>query len=166
MKWIFLRNVRATAELTVGLAIALVRHIVPAANSVHDGVWNRDLFRGGELYGNTAGIVGMGRLGTLVAGLLRAFGMKVLGYDPRDDFPVEAAERTASLEELLGRSDLVVLLVRDDESTRHLIGAQQFAAMRAGAVLVNTSRGGIVNEQALLAAPPIGPIGRRRARRA
>ncbi len=154
----FLRNIRATAELTVGLAIALMRHIVPAANSVLDGVWNRDLFRGGELYGNTAGIVGMGRLGTLVAGYLRAFGMTVLGYDPRADFPVEAAERAASLEELLCRSNLVVLLARYDESTRHLIGSRQFAVMKSGAVLVNTSRGGIVDEHSLLAALESGRL--------
>lgn len=154
----FLRDIRATAELTVGLAIAVMRHLAPAAKSVLGGVWNRDLFRGSELYGNTVGIVGMGRLGTLVAGYLRAFGMTVVGYDPREDFPVEAAERSVSLDELLGRSDLVVLLARYDESTRHLIGARQFAAMRAGAVLVNTSRGGIVDEQALLTALESGHL--------
>jgi D-3-phosphoglycerate dehydrogenase / 2-oxoglutarate reductase len=154
----FLREVRATAELTVGLSIALMRHIVPAADAVRQGQWNRDLFRGGELYGNTAGIVGMGRLGTLVAGYLRAFGMTVLGCDPRDDFPFEAAERVASLDELLERANLVILLVRYDDSTRHLIGARQFAQMRPGAVLVNTSRGGVVDEDALLAALNSGSL--------
>jgi len=154
----FLRQVRGTAELTVGLAIALMRHIVPAAVAVRQGQWNRDLFRGCELYGNTAGIIGMGRLGTLVAGYLRAFGMTVLGYDPRDDFPVEAAERVASLEELLHRANMVILLVRYDDSTRHLIGARQFAQMRPETVLVNTSRGGVVDEEALLAALDSGSL--------
>jgi D-3-phosphoglycerate dehydrogenase len=154
----FLRGVRGTAELTVGLAIALMRHIAPAARAVRQGQWNRDLFRGGELYGNTAGIVGMGRLGTLVADYLRAFGMTVLGYDPRDDFPSEAAERMASLEELLERANVVILLVRYDSTTRHLIGARQFSQMRPGAVLVNTSRGGVVDEEALLAALHSGSL--------
>ena len=161
----FLREVRGTAELTVGLAIALMRHIAPAAASVRQGNWNRDLFRGNELFGGTVGIVGMGRLGTLAAGYLRAFGMTVLGYDPRDDFPFEAAERVASLHELLRRANLVILLVRYDSSTRHMIGAREFAAMRPGAVLVNTSRGGVVDEEALLAAE-FGISRRRGPRRA
>ena len=154
----FLREVRATAELTVGLALALLRHIPAAAAATRVGQWNRDAFRGGELYGRTAGIVGMGRLGTLVAGYLRAFGMTVLGCDPRDDFPHDAAERTATLNELLARSDLVVLLVSYDASTRGLLGAAQFRSMREGSYLINTSRGGVVDEQALLAALESGRL--------
>jgi D-3-phosphoglycerate dehydrogenase / 2-oxoglutarate reductase len=154
----FLREVRGTAELTIGLSIALMRHVAPAARAVRQGQWNRDLFRGGELFGNTAGIVGMGRLGTLAAGYLRTFGMTVFGYDPREDFPFEAAERVDSLEELLPRAKLVILLVRYDNSTRHLIGAREFGQMRPGAVLVNTSRGGVVDEEALLAALSSGTL--------
>ena len=87
----FLKSIRATAELTIALTLALLRQIPEAASSVEAGHWNRDAFRGRELFGRTAGLVGVGRLGTIVAGYLRAFGMEVLGYDPRPDFPHEAA---------------------------------------------------------------------------
>lgn len=148
----FLRTVRATAELTIGLLLALLRHIPEASGHVRAGGWNRDLFRGSELYGKTAGIVGVGRLGSIVAGYLRAFGMTVIGYDPRPDFPADCCDRVASLDELMARSDVVSLHVSYGEGTRHLIGAPQLARMKPSAVLVNTSRGGVLDEAALLAA--------------
>ena len=97
----FLQQVRATAELTLGLTLALLRRIPAAAAHVREGGWNRDLFRGRELFGHTAGIVGVGRLGRIVASYFRALGMDVIGYDPRPDFPHEAARRVDSLAELL-----------------------------------------------------------------
>ena len=148
----FLREVRATAELTVALALAALRHLPEAAQSVREGRWDRDAFRGRELYGRVAGIVGVGRLGSMVAEYLRAMGMRVLGYDPRPDFPHDLAERVESLQKLLGRADLVTLHVSYGPDTHHLIGEAEFAAMKAGAVLVNTARGGVVDEGALLAA--------------
>ena len=148
----FLKEVRATAELTLALALALLRNIPSAAQSVCQGFWNRDLFRGHELFGKTVGIVGMGRLGPIVAGCFRAFGMDVLGYDPRPDFPHGAARRVEDLDLLIEASDVLSLHVSYSESTRHLIGQEQLSRVRPGAVLVNTSRGGVVDEQALLAA--------------
>lgn len=148
----FLRQVRATVELTLGLTLALLRHLPAAAASVLEGHWDRDPFRGVELYGKTAGIVGMGRLGTLVAEYLRVFGMEVLGYDPREDFPHHAAQRIERLDDLLAASDLVSLHVAYGPDTRHLMSASRFAAMKAGAYLVNTSRGGVVDNAALLVA--------------
>jgi D-3-phosphoglycerate dehydrogenase / 2-oxoglutarate reductase len=146
----FLRTVRATAELTLGLLLALVRRIPAAHAHVLDGGWDRDRFRGRELHGRTAGLVGVGRLGTIVAGLLAALGMEVLGADPRPDFP-DGVTRV-SLEELLTRSDVVSVHASYGPSTRHLIGARELGLLRPGAVLVNTSRGGVVDEGALLAA--------------
>ena len=146
----FLRGLRATAELTVALALALVRRLPEAAEHVRSGGWNRDLFRGRELAGKTAGIVGVGRLGAIVAQLLAAFGMRVLGVDPRTDFPEHLAERRESLDDLLHDSDLVSLHVPYCAETRHLIGSPQLATMKSGAVLVNTSRGGVIDETALL----------------
>ena len=146
----FLKEVRAAAELTVALALALLRRLVPAAASVRAGHWERDRFRGGELYERTVGLVGVGRLGTLVAGYMKAFGARVVGYDPRPDFPTDAAEPTAALHELLACSDLVCLLPSYSEQTRHLMGVDEFASMKEGAYLVNTSRGGVIEEQALL----------------
>ena len=154
----FLRQVRATAELTVALTLALVRHVPAAAAHVIEGGWNRDLFRGHELFGRTAGVVGVGRLGQIVAGYFRAFGMNVIGYDPRPDFPRDAARQMGTLDELLHESDVVSLHVTYNDQTRHLIGREALAAMKPGAVLVNTSRGGIVDEAALLAAMESGHL--------
>lgn len=148
----FLRNVRATAEHTVALALSLIRRLPAAHASVLEGRWDRDAFRGRELYGRTAGLVGLGRLGTIVAGYFRAFGMDVCGYDPRPDFPEALARRCGSLEELFAVADLISLHVTYDASTRHLITARHFAQARSGAVLVNTSRGGVMDQAALLAA--------------
>ncbi len=154
----FLQEIRATAEHTLALSLALLRRIPAAAQHVLGGGWNRDLFRGRELYGRTAGIVGVGRLGRIVAGCFRAFGMDVIGYDPRKDFPHAAARRVDSLNELLAQSDLVSLHVSYDDSTRHLIGPAAFAAMRPGTVLINTSRGGVIDDAALLEALETGHL--------
>lgn len=154
----FLRRVRATAELTMGLMLSLLRHIPASAEDVKAGRWDRDSFRGQELFEKTVGVVGMGRLGSIVAGYLRAFGCHVLGADPRSDFPPDLVERV-SLDELLARSDVVTLHVSYSPSTRHLIDAAALARMKRGAILVNTSRGGIVDEGALLAALESGYLG-------
>ncbi|MBX7100245.1 MAG: D-2-hydroxyacid dehydrogenase family protein [Myxococcaceae bacterium] len=154
----FLKEVRATAELTLGLALALLRHIPAASASVAAGEWARDRFRGHELYRKTAGIVGVGRLGTIVAGYLEALGMSVVGYDVRPDFP-PGLRRAPTLQALLNESDLVSVHVSLEASTRNLLGAEAFAAMKPGAVLVNTSRGGVVDEAAMLAALASGRLG-------
>ena len=154
----FLREVRATAELTVALALALMRRIVPAATSVLRGEWDRDRFRGRELYGKTVGIVGVGRLGKIVAGYLEAIGMELLGFDPHAS-PTNGVRLLPDLRDLLRNADLVTLHVPYEPATRHLIGREELACMREDAVLVNTSRGGVVDERALLAALRDGRIG-------
>jgi D-3-phosphoglycerate dehydrogenase len=154
----FLRDVRATAELTVGLSLALLRHIPSAASAVQAGAWNRDDFRGNELYGKTIGVLGVGRLGTIVARYFTALGARVIGYDPRLDFPSDVAERMPSLEAFLERADLVTVHVSYQTSTHHLLDAQAFARMRPGARLINTSRGGVIDEAALLAALESGHL--------
>lgn len=153
----FLRNVRATAELTIGLALALMRHIPAAAASVLDGEWDRDRFEGRELAGKTAGIVGAGRLGSIVGELLLAFGCRVIGFDRSPGFP-SRLERVDTLDDLLARSDLVSLHVSLNASSRNLIGAKELGRMKPSAVLINTSRGGVVDEGALLEALERGTI--------
>ena len=148
----FLKKVRATAELTMGLALSLLRRIPQAALHVREGGWDRDLFRGTELYEKTAGIIGMGRLGTIVADYCHAFGMNVVGYDVRKDWPSGVATRLDSIEAVMARSDLVSVHVKYDESTHHLITADHIAAMQPHAVLVNTSRGGVIDDEALATA--------------
>lgn len=155
----FLKDIRATAELTIGLTLALLRKIPQAAADVMAGNWNRDVFRGGELHGKTIGLVGVGRLGTIVARYFRAFDANVIGYDPRPDFPHEAANRVDSLDALLERADIVSLHVNYHAGTRHLLSSPEFARMKLGAVLVNTSRGGVVDEDAMLAALRTGRLG-------
>lgn len=145
----FLRTVRATAEHTVALALALLRRLPAAHHHVLEGGWDRDLFRGRELGDKVVGLVGVGRLGTLVAGYFRAFGCTVLGYDPRPDYPHDVAERVATLPELLARVDILSLHLTYDRSTRHLIDAAQLAHLRPHAVLINTARGGVLDDRAL-----------------
>jgi len=154
----FLKKVRATAELTIALTLALLRHIPEATASVNGGTWDRDLFRGRELFEKTAGVIGLGRLGNIVAGYFRAFGMRVIGYDPRPDFPLDVAERAGTLHELLGQCDVVSIHVKYDESTRHLFRREHFECMKHSSVLINTSRGGIVDDKALLWALESGRI--------
>lgn len=148
----FLRNVRATAEHTIALALSLIRRLPAAHASVLEGRWDRDAFRGREIFGRTAGVIGMGRLGSIVASYFRAFGMAVIGYDPRPDYPVGIADRCSSLEDLFSNADLITVHVAYKPSTRHLISSHLLALVRPGAVLINTSRGGIVDQTALLAA--------------
>jgi D-3-phosphoglycerate dehydrogenase / 2-oxoglutarate reductase len=154
----FLKNVRATAELTVGLTLSLLRNLPAAHAAARGGSWDRDRFRGRELFGRTVGIIGMGRLGTLVAGYFRAFGTRVIGFDPREDFPSDAAERMPTLGDLLAQSDIIVVLVKYDDSTRHLLAKREFAQIKHGAVLINTSRGGVVDEAALIVALESGRL--------
>jgi D-3-phosphoglycerate dehydrogenase len=145
----FLREVRATAELTLGLAIALMRHIPRAAADVMNGNWCRDKWRGHELHGKTVGIVGVGRLGSIVARYYGVFGMRILGYDPRPDFPTGVVP-VASLPELFERCDLVSIHAAYNETTHHLIDRAVLSRARPHMVLVNTARGNIVDEAALL----------------
>lgn len=144
-----LRHVRATAEHTVGLLLALLRQIPAASAAAAAGEWDRDKFPGHELYEKTTGIVGVGRLGTLVAGYLRAFGMRILGTDPDATIADGVLDERCDLPSLLRRSDVVSLHVPYDATTHHLIGERELAAMAPHAVLINTSRGGVVDEASL-----------------
>jgi len=149
----FLKSIRATAELTVGLALALLRGIPSAARHVRSGGWNRDLFRGRELFEKTVGVVGYGRLGEIVGHYLLAFGATVLAADPnRDAASVEPGVGLVPLDELLRRSEVVTLHVNLDSGTARFFGRRELALMRPGAVLVNTARGELVDEEALLEA--------------
>lgn len=147
----FLDQIYATAEHTLALALALVRNIPAACQHVTAGGWDRDSFRGRELHGKTAGIIGFGRVGRMVAGYFHALGMNVLTTDTDPaKRPTSPAVRMVSLHELLDQSDLLSLHLPFTESTRGFFGASQFARMKPGAWFVNTSRGEIVDQQALL----------------
>lgn len=145
----FLDSVTATAEHTWGLLIALARHLLPAATSVTRGEWDRDRFRGTQLSRKTLGIVGFGRLGSIVADYARAFRMQVVFHDPYVESADADIEKLA-LDDLLARSDVVSLHAAYSDATRGLIGAREFERMKPTAVLINTARGEIVDEAALL----------------
>jgi D-3-phosphoglycerate dehydrogenase / 2-oxoglutarate reductase len=152
----FLRGVRATAELTLGLALALLRKIPQAVRSVNDGEWNRDLFQGAELFEKQVGIVGVGRLGSIVASYFSALGAKVVGYDPYASFA--GVERAGTLEELFERSDIISLHVSYTSETHHLIDDKVLSRARPGSVLINTARGGVIEPGALVRALESGRL--------
>ena len=148
----FLKDVRGTAEFTVGLILALLRHLPASVEHVRGGGWNRDLFQGGELYGKNIGIVGYGRLGRIVARYARAFEAKVLACDPA--VPADSAEPgvvMVPLDTLLRQSDIVSLHVSLTSDTRQFFGAREFERMKEGSWFINTARGELVDEAALLA---------------
>lgn len=139
-------NARAVAELTVGLAIDLLRGITRLDRSVRGGGWER--VPGRELADRTWGVLGAGATGRAVAGLAAAFGMSVIGYDPYA--PADCGVALVGLDELLGRADVVSMHLPATPETRGLLDAAAFARMRAGAVLVNVGRGDALDEAALI----------------
>lgn len=158
------RNAPAAAELAVALGLAALRRIGEVHATMRDGAWRSDLYAydacGGELDGAEVGVVGHGAIGRRVGGVLRALGAHVLVADPYAspaDLP-EGFELT-SLDDLLGRARLVTLHARLTDDTRGMIGAAQLARMPAGAVLVNTARGALVDSDALAAALRSGHLG-------
>ena len=148
-------NALSAAEHTMALLLALARRVPEGDRSVRSGGWERKRLSGVELAGKTLGIVGLGRIGCLVAERARAFGMRLAAYDPFVSGGLAAAagvELTSSLEELMGRSDFLSVHVPLTAETRGLIGAGALEAARPGLRLVNTARGGVVDEEALAAA--------------
>jgi len=154
-------NVISAAEHTVALVLAQVRNIPQAHDALRGGRWERSRFEGAELYGKTLGIVGLGRVGTLVAHRLLAFGMRLLAYDPyvSRERAAQMDVELASLDEVLARADVVTVHLPKTTETVGLIGPAELARMKPGARLVNTSRGGIVDEQALAKAVESGHLG-------
>jgi len=138
-------NTIAVAELTLGLLLALARDLPTAVATARGGGWSRS--PGWELDGKTLGLVGLGRIGRAVAARASAFGMRVIGHDP---FVRDVPDVTpVALDELWATADAVSLHLGLDAGTRHLVDAGVLARLKPGAVLINTSRGGLVDEAAL-----------------
>ncbi|MDP2895844.1 MAG: D-glycerate dehydrogenase [bacterium] len=147
----------ATADLAWALLFAAARRIIPADKYTRAGefkAWGPMLFLGADVTGKTLGIIGAGRIGTAVAMRSRGFGMSVLYCDPvRNDFlEKELSARLVSLEELLREADFVSLHVNLTPETRHLIGERELGLIKPTAYLINTSRGPVVDEEALVGA--------------
>jgi phosphoglycerate dehydrogenase-like enzyme len=143
-----LDRITATAELAWALVLACARRLPAAFDASRSGRWARDELRGHQLAGKTCGIVGCGRLGSMVADYARAFRMTVLGHDVAD-VRLPGTEHV-SLDELLARSDVVSLHIHLTEANRGLLDRQRLGRMKPGALLVNTSRGAIVDEAAVI----------------
>ena len=144
-------NAAAVAEHTMALILGWYKNIVYLDSFLKAHRDSRELrYSGGELCGKTVGIIGLGTIGQRVSALCRAFGINVLGYS-RHPKPVQGVEYVC-LEELLARSDVVSLHVPATPETRHMIGRQAFQRMKPSAILVNTARGPVVHEAALVEA--------------
>lgn len=155
----FLRTIRGTAEHSLALTLALLRNLVGAVESVREGEWNRDDFRGREISGSTVGIVGVGRIGTMMAAIFNDLGASVIGYDSGSVVFPDELGRVHSLHELLGASDIVTLHANYRRGQAPIMGQEEFARMRPGAVLINTARGGLIDEGALIGALETGRLG-------
>jgi len=155
-----LRQVKSTAELTWALLLALVRHLPRACNDVHEGNWRRRPFLGDELDGRTLGIVGCGRLGRIVAGYGLAFGMTVLVHDiAREQIDAAPAGVSGcSFQDLLSTADVVSLHLPLNDRTRGYLSRDRLACFKPDAVLINTARGELVDETAMLEALESGRL--------
>ena len=154
----FLNGVPATAEHTWALLLAAVRQIPDAVNSVRAGGWSRDAFRGRELRGKRLGLLGFGRVGEQVASFGRAFGMRIAAFDPKRRGWPSGITRCRSLSQLLRQADVLSVHVPFTEETRGLIDAEGLRRLPRGALLINTSRGGLLDEQAVVDALRAGRL--------
>lgn len=144
----------AVAEHTLGLMLALARHIPEGNASMKSGNWEKANLIGSSLGGKTLGIIGVGRIGSALAVLVQGFRMKVLGTDPYkgDTYVRSRGVEPVEFDELLGRADFISVHVPLNDETRELINREALSKVKPGAYLVSTARGGIVAETALLSA--------------
>jgi len=154
-------NVLSAAEHTMALLLAQARNIPQASAALKQGRWERSRWEGVELYGKTLGVIGLGRIGTLVAQRALAFGMRLVAYDPfvsRDRARQLGIELTTSLEDLVSQADFLTIHVSKTPETMGMVGADLLAKAKPGLRLVNTARGGIVDEAALADAVVSGAV--------
>ncbi|HEU0165686.1 MAG TPA: phosphoglycerate dehydrogenase [Thermomicrobiales bacterium] len=153
-------NATSAGEHTIALLLAITRQIPHANESTHAGRWERKLIKPIDIRHKTVGIVGLGRVGSIVATRLKAFEMEVIAYDPYitagrfDELGVEQV----TLDELLGRADVVTFHVPSTDETHHLLRAETIARLKPGAIVINAARGEIVDQDALAEAIRSGHV--------
>lgn len=154
-------NTVSAGEHAMALLLGLVRRVPWAAESMRRGEWDRKAFSGTELRGKVLGIVGLGRIGTHLTGLARAFGMQIIAHDPflPEQRAQELRVELCELDAMLVRADVVTLHLPLTDETRHLIDARRLGIMKRSAILINTARGGLVDEAALIKALESGALG-------
>ena len=155
-----LANSVSAAEHAFGLMLSVARNIARGDASIRSGRWDRAKFRGVELDGKTLGLVGMGRIGSLVAQRALAFGMRVLAYDPyiTAEQARAAGGELRDLDSLLADSDFISLHLPRTPETENLLGREAFAKAKRGVRIINASRGGIIDEEALVEAIRDGQV--------
>jgi len=154
-------NIISAAEHTMAMLMATARNIPAACASLSRGEWKRAEYQGVELYGKTLGIIGVGRIGALVAERASGFGMTLIGFDPfisAQKAKSLGMEMKPSVEEVLEEADFITLHVPKNKDTYHMLGAKQFALAKTGARIINVSRGGVIDELALAKAIDEGRI--------
>ena len=152
-------NTRSVAELVIGLSIMLIRRVPDKNKAAHEGLWMKDSKSSYELRGKTMGIIGYGNIGTQISIMAEALGMKVLYYDEETRLPLGNAEAARSLKDLFGRSDIITLHIPQTPTTKNFINKNTLKQFKKGAILINCSRGAIVNLEDLRDAIQAGEIG-------
>ena len=154
-------NTIAASEHTIALIFAISRNIVPAAESTKQGKWNRDIFTGTELFGKTLGVMGFGRIGRKVVNIALSIGMKVTVYDPFSNEEIvqkSGANYETSLDDFLSKLDYLTLHIPKTAETNNIINKDNIYKMKKGVIIINCSRGGLVNENDLKEALENGQI--------
>ena len=153
-------NTITTAEHALSLMMALARNIPQAADSMREGKWEKKKFQGTELFNKTLGIIGMGRIGTVVAERALGLRMRVLCYDPfiTKELAAKIGAELVSLDELLARSDFITIHTPKTKDTAKLLSKEAFMKMKPGVRLINCARGGLIDEAALLTALKEGKV--------
>ncbi len=153
-------NITSAAELAIGLLLATARNIAPANESLKGGAWKRSKYSGVELLDKTVGVVGLGRIGALVAERLKGFGMKILAYDPYASAAKagQIGAQLVTLDELLAESDFITIHLPKTPETVGLIGEEALTKVKPSVRIVNAARGGIVDEAALARALDEGRV--------
>ncbi|NEX94208.1 phosphoglycerate dehydrogenase [Caulobacter sp. 17J65-9] len=145
-------NTRSVVELAIGMVVALLRDVADKSKAMHAGKWDKSATGAREIRGKTLGLVGYGAIGSQLSVLAEALGMSVIYYDVAEKLSMGNARKVRTLRELLGAADVVSLHVDGRSENRNLIGAEELAAMKPSAVLLNLSRGHVVDVDALAAA--------------
>lgn len=146
------KDIYASSEFTFALMAAVVRNIPQAANAAMNGLWRTGerSFRGRELRGMVLGIIGYGRIGRNLARYANAFGMKILAYDPNVKVADDYVEQKMRYRDVLRKADIVTVSVDLNRATRGMVDAAWFKMMKKGVYFINTSRGEVIDEKALL----------------
>jgi D-3-phosphoglycerate dehydrogenase len=151
-------NTRSVVELAIGEIIMLMRSVFPRSTEIHNGQWNKTASNSREVRGKNLGIVGYGNIGKQLSVLAEAIGMRVYYYDINDQLAIGNAIKCNSLEDLLNVSDVVTLHIDDNKANRNFIGAREINQMKNGAMLINLSRGFVVDIESLVNALKNGKL--------